>query len=405
MQRGTIIKHRKSWTLIYRDIQIRNGQRKAVKVWKKLATVGKDYPSKASVRHLADRILGPLNEKVLQPESSLTVHEYIQDYYFPSVANTLRPATVDGYKFIFRRLDGKLNIRLRDFRTVHGQRILREIKVGRLTLVHTKAFLSSVFKHAKQEGVLDGLNPMVDVSVPGRPVKFKGKAYTMPEVARMLEDLEIDTERYTKEQNDRRQTASEVILILALTGLRTSEARGLRYSDWDEDNKLLNVSRSVWHSTVGPTKNIASEGSIPFIPLAEKALAARKARLKPGQQDYIFAGERRGTPLNFHNLETRIIKPALRKSWMMKLEANGKWVPDPTTGIEWKGFHGFRRGLASNLFGLGVNPKIVAAILRHSDVGTTLAWYISIPEAESREAMEKLESKFSRLLGGGSLNG
>jgi integrase len=404
VQRGTIIKHRKSWTLIYRDIQIRNGQRKAVKVWKKLATVGKDYPSKASVRHLADRILGPLNEKVLQPESSLTVQEYIRDYYFPSVANTLRPATVDGYKFIFRRLDGKLNIRLRDFRTVHGQRILREIKVGRLTLVHTKAFLSSVFKHAKQEGVLDGLNPMVDVSVPGRPVKFKGKAYTMPEVARMLEDLEPN------EQNDDRTnlayiTASEVISILALTGLRTSECRGLRWEDWDEDKKLLNVQRSVWESTVGPTKNIASESSIPIIPLAEKFLAARKARLQPGQQDYIFAGERRGTPLNFHNLETRVIKPALRKSWMMKLEANGKWVPDPTTGIEWKGFHGFRRGLASNLFGLGVNPKIVAAILRHSDVGTTLAWYISIPEAESREAMEKLESKFSRLLGGGSLNG
>jgi integrase len=401
MQRGTIIRHRASWTLVYRDTQFRDGERKRVKVWKKLAAVSKDYPTKASVRHLADKILAPLNEKALQPESSMSVHEYIEDYYFPSITKTLRPATVDGYKFIFRRLNGKLNIRLRDFRTVHGQRILREIKVGRLTLVHTKAFLSSVFKHAKQEGVLDGLNPMVDVSVPGRPVKFKGKAYTMPEVARMLEDLEVDTYRYTKEQNDRRQTASEVVSILALTGLRTSECRGLRWSDWDEERKLLNVQRSVWETKVGPTKNIASESSIPIIPLAEKVLMARRARLKPKPEDYIFAGERRGTPLNFHNLENRVIKPALEKSWMMKPDAKGKWVPDPTTGIEWKGFHGFRRGLASNLFGLGVNPKIVAAILRHSDVGTTLAWYIQTPEAESREAMGKLEAKFLRLLEGG----
>jgi integrase len=382
MQRGTIIKHRKSWTLIYRDIQIRNGQRNTVKVWKKLATIGKDYPSKRSVRHLADRILGPLNEKALQPESSLTVHDYIQDYYFPSVANTLRPSTVEGYKFLFRRLEGKLNIRLRDFRTVHGQRLLRGIQVGRLTLTHTKRFLSAVFKFAKQEGVLDGLNPMVDVSVPGRPVKFKGKAYTLPEVARMLEDLEVDPERYTEHQNSSRQTASEVIMILALTGLRTSEARALRYSDWDEDKKLLNVQRSAWKTTIGPTK---SEGSIPLIPLAEKVLLARKQRLNPNPEDYIFAGERRGTPLDFHNLETRVIKPALRKSWMMK-QANGKWVPDPTTGIEFKGYHGFRRGLATNLLSLKVSPQTIAQILRHSDVST-------------RQAMDKLEEVLSSARG------
>jgi integrase len=398
-QRGTIIRYRKSWTLVYRDVQIRDGKRKAVRVWKKLATIGKDYPSKASVRHLADRILAPLNEKVLQPESSLLVCDYITDFYFPSIEGVLRPSTVEGYKFLFRRIENKLNIKLRDYRTVHAQRLLREIKVGRLTLVHTKRFLSSVFKFAKQQGVLDGLNPLVDVSVPGRPTKFKGKAYSMFEVARMMEDLEVDPERYTDQQNDNRQTASEVIMILALTGLRTSECRAIRWGDWDEERKVLNVQRSAWKTTIGPTKNIASEGAIPIIPLCEKVLLARKARLNPSPQDYIFAGQRRGTPLNFHNLEVRVIKPALKKSWAHKLE-NGNWVPDPTTGVEFKGFHGFRRGIASNLFSLGVNPKICAAILRHSDIGTTLSWYIQTPEAESREAMEKLEAKFSSLLGG-----
>ena len=46
------------------------------------------------------------------------------------------------------------------------------------------------------------------------------------------------------------------------------------------------------------------------------------------------------------------------------------------TGIEWKGWHGFRRGLATNLFDLGVHPKLIAAILRHSDVATTMKHYI-----------------------------
>jgi len=399
MQRGTIIKRRASWTLVYRDTQFRNGERKRVLVSKKLATVSKDYPTKASVRHLADRILAPLNEKVLQPESSMKLADYIEDFYFPSVEKVLRPATIDSYKFVFGRLKGKLDTRLRDFRTVHGQRLLREVPVGRRTLVHIKAFLSAVFKHCKQEGVLDGLNPMTDTSVPGRPTKFKGVAYTMQEVARMLEDLEPKEENEDR-TNTASQTAGEVIAILALTGLRTSECRGLRWVDWDEDKMVLNVSRSVWETKVGPTKNVASENSIPVIPLLKNVLEARRRRLKAQPQDYIFAGERRGGPLNFHNLENRIIRPALEKSWMKKPDANGKWLPDPSTGIVWKGFHGFRRGLASNLFGLGVNPKIVAAILRHSDVGTTLAWYIQTPDAESREAMQKLEEKFSESTSG-----
>lgn len=39
------------------------------------------------------------------------------------------------------------DIRLRDFRTVHGQRILREIAVGRRTLTHIKSFLSGMLSN------------------------------------------------------------------------------------------------------------------------------------------------------------------------------------------------------------------------------------------------------------------
>ncbi len=37
-----------------------------------------------------------------------------------------------------------------------------------------------------------------------------------------------------------------------------------------------------------------------------------------------------------------------------------------------------------NLFGFGGESELCAAILQHSDVGTTLAWYIQTPEAESK---------------------
>ena len=217
MQRGVIKKFHGSWRLLYWDLQFRNGKRVRVRVNKKLARVCEQYPTKASVRQLADDILAPLNRKQLQAESSLMlVSDYVEDFYFPSVEHELRPSTIVSYKFLFSKLDGKLNIELRNFRTVHAQRILREIPVGRITLVHIKAFLSAVFKHCKQQGVLDGVNPVTDCSVPGRPVKTKKAVYTVDDVMRMLDDLE-PKDWMTEKQLRQHQTASDAIGVLSLT--------------------------------------------------------------------------------------------------------------------------------------------------------------------------------------------
>jgi hypothetical protein len=85
MQRGTIFKQRSAWTLLYYDTQYRDGRKKRVRVSKKLARISKEFPTKRSVRQLADEILAPLNRKQLTPESSLLVTEYIEDHYFPSI--------------------------------------------------------------------------------------------------------------------------------------------------------------------------------------------------------------------------------------------------------------------------------------------------------------------------------
>ena len=193
MQRGTIIKHRRSWTLLYYDTVIRNGERKRVRVSKKLAVISKEYPTKTSVKPLADRILNPLNLNATQPESSLLVTDFIEKWYFPVIERELRPSTVLNYKVSIyeKHLKTRLGkMKLRDARPVHFQRMLRDVRgVGHTTLLHIKNFLSGVFKFAKQEGILDGLNPLTDVSVPGRSPKFRGKAYTLDEIDMMVEDL------------------------------------------------------------------------------------------------------------------------------------------------------------------------------------------------------------------------
>jgi integrase len=255
---------------------------------------------------------------------------------------------------------------VRDFRTVNAQKLFRSIEgVHHTTLLHIKNFLSGVFKFALREGVIDGINPIQNSSVPGKVSKFKGAAYTLDQTLSMIAALETD---------HKDPTASEVITLFSLTGLRQSECRGLRWSDWDEKAGTLRIQRSVWGVSIGPTKNPASEAEIPVLPVLAQMLERRRKRVQSEPDDYIFAGERRGRPLDFHNLVNRQIKPSLKN----------------VHGVKWEGFHGFRRGLASNLFAVGVNPKVIAAMLRHQSMAITLQHYIKTPDDEMRKAMEKL---------------
>ena len=64
-----------------------------------------------------------------------------------------------------------------------------------------------------------------------------------------------------------------------------------------------------------------------------------------------------------------------------------------TNGLKWKGWHAYRRGLATNLHELGVPDKVIQAILRHEDVSTTQRSYIKTVPSVVTEAMKTTGSK------------
>lgn len=391
MQRGTILKHHGSWVLRYYDVELRDGRNVRKKAFRRLASVGPDYPTKRSVLLLADKVLQPINSGQLQPESAMPVYAFIENIYLPFVKATLRPSTYKDYrKDVYERhLKARLgDLRIRDFRTVQGQRLIATISkenpdIGHKTLMRVKSFLSGTFKHAKREGITDAENPMRDVSVPGRAKKFKGETYTVEELYKMGTQLE--------------GVAFVAVMTAAFSGLRLAELRGLRWEDYD--GKSLAVNRTVWRTRVGETKNPESEGSVPVLPILQRILNEYKVKVGGKNGEWLFRGERRGTSLNLANLVRRAIQPMLRRCTVCKeMESrHGKdheFEPDTSIPV-WRGWHSFRRSLASNLYGLGVKPKVIQAILRHADIGTTLSYYVSTPDAESREALKQMDEWFS----------
>ena len=55
-----------------------------------------------------------------------------------------------------------------------------------------------------------------------------------------------------------------------------------------------------------------------------------------------------------------------------------------------------RRGLASNLFELGVSDKVVQRILRHSRVSITRDRYVKVRDPKVEAAMQTLEDAVNR---------
>ena len=65
------------------------------------------------------------------------------------------------------------------------------------------------------------------------------------------------------------------------------------------------------------------------------------------------------------------------------------------TGLKWYGWHAFRRGLATNLAELGIGPKVIQRVMRHSKLDVTYDHYIQARDEKVDEAMEKLNIAIS----------
>jgi site-specific recombinase XerD len=98
--------------------------------------------------------------------------------------------------------------------------------------------------------------------------------------------------------------------------------------------------------------------SVPVIPTLAKILDEHRASMhNPGTGVIFHSGN--GEHMDMDKLAQRVIRPAVE-----------------ACGLPWYGWHGFRRGIASNLYELGANDKIVQRVLRHAKPHVTREKYI-----------------------------
>lgn len=189
----------------------------------------------------------------------------------------------------------------------------------------------------------------------------------------------------------------EALITLALhTGLRAGELFGLRWQDANLDAATLTVRQSLIRVTgdglqASLPKTTASAATIPLTAGAVTALRAHRARqlfqarvARDAWQDtgYVFTTEI-GTPVSASNYMRRHFYPiAARAGIPTRPQADG------TQGLR---LHDLRHGCGTLLISLGVKPKLVQTILRHSRLATTMDLYVHAYDEDLREAVGTLD--------------
>jgi len=141
----------------------------------------------------------------------------------------------------------------------------------------------------------------------------------------------------------------------------------------------LRINRSMWRSVVSLPKTRASRDSVPIIPALPELLGAYRRSTGNPELGFVFRCSD-GLPISLDIVQRRVIRPALE-----------------AIGLPWRGWHAFRRGLASNLYAMGVPDKAVQCILRHSRPHVTKERYIKVFDRTVLEAAEKLQIRIEEL--------
>ena len=172
------------------------------------------------------------------------------------------------------------------------------------------------------------------------------------------------------------------------TGMRSGEARDLRWSDIDKKQNVIHVTRTLQYiNGVGfiddAPKTKTSLRDIPLTADVLKLLESQKNYwgFKVEKIDrYLFCTED-GSPLNTHLLQAEIDRVIRR------IHKDGKDFPRITS-------HVFRHTFATRAIEAGMQPQVLKTIMGHSSLAMTMDLYSHVLPDTKAEEMQKIANVF-----------
>lgn len=339
-------------------IKTKNGRFRASYVappGSKPARPSKTFDRQRDARAWLDKQLGLVRTGRHVSKSSQTLISWIEQYiktYKPNVA----AATKEEYRYSIKRLQdhcpGLLQVELQSVHIPEIQRAINALqdKYHSRTVEITYKLIRMSLKKAMSLSMISPLD-LTLIEMQKDPEKRGGSALTNDELKSLLEHCRTPAERSDQ------QAYKDVLLLIALTGMRTQEARALR--DIDVTEHGIHIQHAL--DSKGRLKPTKTAQSVRNIPLAPEAMAIVKRRAEDTLTGFLF--------------ETKNMRPLSHESIRRHLQlVLPKAAP-----------HDLRHTYITNAVRNGVNLKALSALTGDS-VGTLLKVYAHVNQEDLMKA-------------------
>jgi integrase len=376
-QQGYVFKEKGSWYLRYRDNFNVDGKIVRKQKCVQLAEVGGAYRRKSDLSDLVREKLDAVCAAEKTPRSSDSFVTYVEGTYLPFVKRTMKPSTHRAYETYWRRYlkprVGKYS--LRDFTVATVAGLLKDI-----TSMHTlntdtvgkiRSILSGIFSYAISEGHFPARskmdNPACGARIPEKATEPK------PTVAASRDEVKAILARL---KDEGLMLARAAVALLAFTGIRPGECRGLQWQDWDQVAEQLHIVRSVWHTHETEPKTEKSIRYVAVTPELRSILLDLWESQGSPTDGYLLAranGRKKNgrcKRVNLDNESKRVIMPALTRCAVCHESESAKheghdFVRDESLP-RWFGFYSLRRFHATAVRGKS-DLKTTAKALGNSE--------------------------------------
>ena len=178
-----------------------------------------------------------------------------------------------------------------------------------------------------------------------------------------------------------------LILTAVFTGLRSSELRGLAWTDVDLKQGEIHVrQRADRYNKLGAPKSKAGTRTIPLSPLLLNTLKAWRLACPKGELDLVFPNGA-GRIENHSNLLWRVF-------WPIQIAAGVTIVRDGQPDAKYS-LHALRHACAALWIEQGFGPKRIQVLMGHATVAMTFDRYGYLFEAREADsaAMEAITAR------------
>jgi len=289
------------------------------------------------------------------------MNQLIQDYQEYIINQGLSIKTSKNYTYDVKTFHKWLKSKDSNLKTFNRYHILKYLE-------YMNSNLKTSTINKKINSLFSFNNYLIEIGIKENLVIFNDKDRVKTATTAKQVDVFTKSEQehllFHLHKDDVNIRVKAVTLLLLYSGIRASELINIRLKDIDYLLNELTIIGKGNKKRVIPLKSIVTKAIKEYI--SEERIKSKYAK----DSDFLFVTERAAKPS----------RDTVRL-WIKPLEnvIDAKIYP-----------HKFRHSLATNLINKGVEISTVAAILGHSDIQTTIDFYVNISKENKEKAIGKL---------------